>query len=612
MLAARSPVVSISSLLSLPLAAAVLLPSSVNGKRSSEKKPASSGVSGLQLGRGGRRTMRAKMRSEEKSMGVPASPSSNPNGYGWSSMDSLNSAEASRRVIEVRAVVKIRKKTKLPLVEMVEDQWESIVHGNGKGPGFIIRLVSEDIDPGLSLIGDYLFISGFSTPDSSKTGKWVESRVSGRLPAASDDTNIVECAADFSVQRDFGRPGAVIFTNLHRKELFVYEIVIHGFDEGPIFFPVNSWIHSREDNKESRKLFSNKAYLPSQTPAGLKQLRQQDLISLRGNGEGERNKLERVYDYAPYNDLGNPDKHKDLARPLLGGAQSPYPRRCRTGRPSTITDPMSESRTERPHFVYVPRDEVLEETKEAALSAAYLKAVLRNLVTSLLTPLSSSDNSFPSFSEIDNLYHDGIVSKHEGERRAFDKLLLMPKVVLNAGQRLLKFETPAIISRDQFAWLHDDEFARQMLAGLNPVNIERLKELPILSKLDPAIFGPPESAITKESLHQELKEISVEEAIKAGRLFILDYHDILLPFINKINSLKGRKAYASRTVLFLNQEDTLTPIAIELTLPPTATEPQKKHLSTRGHYPTAHWIWDMAKTHVCSNDAGIHQLVSHW
>ncbi|KAL5998177.1 hypothetical protein ACLOJK_009115 [Asimina triloba] len=61
-------------------------------------------------------------------------------------MNSLSSAEASRRVTEMRAVVKIRKKTKLPLVE---DQWDSIVRGNGKVSGFIIRLVSEDIDPGM-------------------------------------------------------------------------------------------------------------------------------------------------------------------------------------------------------------------------------------------------------------------------------------------------------------------------------------------------------------------------------------------------------------------------------------------------------------------------------
>ena len=77
------------------------------------------------------------------------------------------------------------------------------------------------------------------------------------------------------------------------------------------------------------------AYLPSQTPAGIKDLRREDLLSIRGTGKGERKQHDRIYDYATYNDLGNPDKDKELARPVLGVTERPYPRRCRTGRPPT-------------------------------------------------------------------------------------------------------------------------------------------------------------------------------------------------------------------------------------------------------------------------------------
>lgn len=73
--------------------------------------------------------------------------------------------------------------------------------------------------------------------------------------------------------------------------------------------------------------------MPSQTPAGIKDLRREDLLSIRGNGRGERKPHERIYDYAPYNDLGAPDKSKELARPVIGDQERPYPRRCRTGRP---------------------------------------------------------------------------------------------------------------------------------------------------------------------------------------------------------------------------------------------------------------------------------------
>ncbi|KAJ0671353.1 putative linoleate 13S-lipoxygenase [Helianthus annuus] len=74
------------------------------------------------------------------------------------------------------------------------------------------------------------------------------------------------------------------------------------------------------------------SYLPSETPNGLKSLREHDMESLRGNGEGERKSFERIYDYDVYNDLGAPDEELSLARPVLGGEKHPYPRRCRTGR----------------------------------------------------------------------------------------------------------------------------------------------------------------------------------------------------------------------------------------------------------------------------------------
>lgn len=510
-------------------------------------------------------------------------------------VDKLSSSGGGE--IQVKAVVTIRKKMKEKITEKIEDQWEFFI--NGIGQGILIQLVSEQVDP------------------VTNSGKIVQSAVRGWLPkpVPSEYAHIVEYAADFTVPSDFGCPGAIMVTNLQGKEFYLLEIVIHGFDGGPIFFPANTWIHSRKDNLESRIIFKNQACLPGQTPPGLKDLRREDLLSIRGDGKGRRKEHDRIYDYDVYNDLGNPDKSKDLARPVIGGEERPYPRRCRTGRPPTKTDPLTESRIEKPHPVYVPRDEAFEEIKQNTFSTGRLKALLHNLIPSLAATLSSTDNPFECFSDIDDLYSDGVLMREKDEEKKEGKKLFlgsMVKEVLSVGERWLKYEIPAVIKMDRFAWLRDNEFARQSLAGVNPVNIEILKEFPILSKLDPAVYGPPESAITRELLEQEINGMSVDKAIEEKRLFILDHHDTYMPFIERMNALPGRKAYASRTVFFYTPAGIVRPIAIELSLPPTALSPQNKRVYTHGHHATTHWIWKLAKAHVCSNDAGIHQLVNHW
>jgi len=87
---------------------------------------------------------------------------------------------------------------------------------------------------------------------------------------------------------------------------------------------------------------------------------------------------------------------------------------------------------------------------------------------------------------------------------------------------------------------------------------------------------------------------------------LLDYHDIYLPFLDRINAMDGRKSYGTRTIFFLTQLDTLKPIAIELSLP------RSSRVLTPPCDATTNWLWQLAKAHVCSNDAGVHQLVNHW
>jgi lipoxygenase len=60
------------------------------------------------------------------------------------------------------------------------------------------------------------------------------------------------------------------------------------------------------------------------------------------------------------------------------------------------------------------------------------------------------------------------------QEHLFNKIPLVQKIQ-ESSEGMLRYDTPRILSKDKFAWLRDDEFARQMVAGINPVNIDRVK-----------------------------------------------------------------------------------------------------------------------------------------
>ncbi|KJU81220.1 hypothetical protein N619_00255, partial [Ectopseudomonas oleovorans] len=70
--------------------------------------------------------------------------------------------------------------------------------------------------------------------------------------------------------------------------------------------------------------------------------------------------------------------------------------------------------------------------------------------------------------------------------------------------------------------------------------------------------------------------MTFDEALKQKKLFMLDYHDLYLPYVHKVRELKNTTLYGSRTLFFLTSEGTLRPIVIELTRPLSADKPQWK------------------------------------
>lgn len=140
-----------------------------------------------------------------------------------------------------------------------------------------------------------------------------------------------------------------------------------------------------------------------------------------------------------------------------------------------------------------------------------------------------------------------------------------------------------------------------------------LQEFPIKSTLDPAEFGDPISAITADHIKSGLEGLTVDQALKQKRLFVQDYHDIFLPYVDRINALGTGAIYAPRTLVFLKSDNTLTPLAIELVLPPK-TKGAKKRSRVFTPPPkdsTKNWVWELAKAHVAGVDSAYHEVISH-
>ncbi|KAL4642503.1 hypothetical protein ACB092_02G023500 [Castanea dentata] len=423
----------------------------------------------------------------------------------------------------------------------------------------------------------------------------------------------------FDWDESMGVPGAFIVRNHHHSQFYLKTVTLEDVPgHGRVHFVCNSWVYPAHRYKYNRVFFSNKTYLPCQTPELLRKYREEELANLRGNGKGELKEWDRVYDYAYYNDLGSPDKGKDHARPVLGGTKEyPYPRRGRTGRKPTKKDPNSESRLPLISLdIYVPRDERFGHLKFSDFLAYALKSLVQILLPELSSLCDKTINEFDSFHDVIKLYEGGVklpnghtVSKIR-ERIPWE---LLKELVRNDGERFLKFPIPDVIKEDKSAWRTDEEFGREMLAGVNPVIISRLQEFPPTSNLDPKEYGIQNSAITEEHIEKNLNGLTVDQAIRNNRLFILDHHDALMPYLMRINSTTT-KTYATRTLLLLQDNGTLKPLAIELSLP----HPQgERHGSVSKVFTPAEEgvegsVWQLAKAYAAVNDSGYHQLISHW
>lgn len=420
------------------------------------------------------------------------------------------------------------------------------------------------------------------------------------------------CTITFKWNSGLGFPGAFVIKNMHSRQFFLKSLTISIPGQGKVRFECNSWITPSPLNPNARVFFANKSFLPEETPVGLRKFRELDLISLRGDGTGERKVSDLVYDYDVYNDIGEPDK--GLKREVLGGSQEfPYPRRCRTGRPRVKTAPDFETRTS---SNFIPPDERFPYTDFSDFGAHIITAVANAIIPTLSNLF---DYAFESFEEVSELYKRGLKSAANSRRklRRVNNLFLLIQGLyedLMNDVQLISFSRPQVVEADELAWRSDEEFARQTLAGINPLVIQCLEKFPPSTSLDEKMYGPQKSSITAQHIEKNLEGLSLDQAVSLKRLFIVDYYDAYMPYIERINKLaEDVKAYASRTVFFLTREGTLKPVAIELCLSPSSEKEAVRKVFTPGEYGTEEGaVWQLAKAHARVNDAGYHQLVSHW
>ncbi|CAJ1955474.1 unnamed protein product [Sphenostylis stenocarpa] len=466
-----------------------------------------------------------------------------------------------------------------------------------------------------------------------KVGKATNLRGQVSLPTlgAGEDAYDVH----FEWDSDFGIPGAFYIKNFMQVEFYLKSLVLEDIpNHGTIHFVCNSWVYNSKVYKTDRIFFANNTYLPSETPAALVKYREEELNTVRGDGTGERKEWDRIYDYDVYNDLGNPDSNEKYARPVLGGSALPYPRRGRTGRGKTKKDPNSEKPSD---FVYLPRDEAFGHLKSSDFLTYGLKSVAQDVLPVLTDAFDGNVLSleFDNFAEVHKLYEGGITLP----TNFLSKIAPLPvikEIFRTDGEQFLKYPPPKVMQVNKSAWMTDEEFARETIAGVNPNVIKILEfertllfkyeiailihhmlnlsqEFPPRSKLDTQAYGDHTSIITKEHLEPNLGGLTVEQAISSKKLFILDHHDYLIPYLRRINSATT-KTYATRTIFFLKSDGTLTPLAIELSKP----HPQGDEYGPLGevYVPSSEgveaYIWLLAKAYVVVNDSCYHQLVSHW
>lgn len=136
-----------------------------------------------------------------------------------------------------------------------------------------------------------------------------------------------------------------------------------------------------------------------------------------------------------------------------------------------------------------------------------------------------------------------------------------------------------------------------------------MQEFPIKSTLKE--YGYAESAIKAHHIEGKLEGLSVDEAVEGKRIFVVDFHDSYLPYCDRINAQDNARCYATRSLFFLKEDQTLETLALELALPKPGNKIAARVFTPPADESKTDYLWEMAKAHVANNDITAHQVFSH-
>ncbi|KAI4329915.1 hypothetical protein MLD38_028246 [Melastoma candidum] len=405
-----------------------------------------------------------------------------------------------------------------------------------------------------------------------------------------EGVKVTSYAVNVKVERRFGTPSAFLVANKHQRKFFLQQATFNLPGGKRLHFQCYSWVYPIRETTRDRIFFTNNCYLPNQTPAALLPFRTEELRCLRDE-RGEQKEWERAYVYDSFHD---------------GTEQRPYPRHILTGHSS---DPKAENCPAKVNLdIFVPPDDQMHPRKLLELQARATRALVLYLDHEAEFSQKEDSGSFNSFEEILEVF--SAIRGPPKENTLNEARKILPKeyhraILETRKQKTRKFPLPCILTANRWAWKDDNEFARQMLAGTNPTRVCLLREFPPQSR------SGISSLIKKEYIEYNLDGLTTEQAVEQCRMFILDHHDYLIPFLGR-DDTRGICAYASRTLLFLRGDSTLKPVAIELTLPGSSSELEISGVFCPRSEGINSAIWQLAKTHVAANDCAYHQLITHW